>query len=500
MDRAPSVRQFRNGRPAGTGVRSYTDDSWAGANTASNGRSADVFDPPIKSRLQHITGRVRSRGGIFDVHARSIGNGWPLSGGIMSNASRSPHTEYARLSFETLESRTTPTFLPRPLAPPLVVNGIDPPIAGLSIAAGNLIPDPAAPSGFAINQYVTGTGPGTEGLVRVWRLHGVNDSGQPVPLLTIDPFPGFQGGINVAVGYVFEGTTPYIIAAVAANGPPAVKVFDPSGHCVSSFMAFDPGFLGGVNIACGRVLGGIGAGGYPGGTISQFYPQQIIIGAAAGGTPHVVVTDGHGTVLRSFLAFDLGYKGGVTVAAANIDTTRSQDFPVTGVDTNAYDEIIVGAAVNIPHVKAFDVWTGAIQQRLSYYAFDPAIRGGVTVAAGPTDDNPGAQIFVSQIVKPGGAPTIRVFNGSGQEIFEFAPFPAGYTQVVNMVVAYLTPTDFGPGYYDPTDDDDSPGNQNFDFLTQDLAVVAGDGPLFQEPRYFIGLPDAVAGVTGPPPG
>jgi hypothetical protein len=416
----------------------------------------------------------------------------------MSHAPRPSGAGFARLSVEKLEDRTTPTFLPFTNPQPLVVNGVETQTGGLSIAAGNLIPDPNAPPGFAINQYVTGTGPGTEGLVRVWRLDGTSN-GAPVPILTLDPFPGFKGGLNVAVGYVFPGQTPSIIVGVATNGPPHVKVYDPDGNLQASFYAFDPGFLGGVNIAVGHVLGGIGAGGYAGGAISQFFPQQIIIGAAAGGTPHVVVASGSGTILRSFLAFDVGYRGGVTVAAANIDTTRSPDFPITGVDTNAYDEIIVGAAINVPHVKAFDVWTGAIQERMSFFAFDPSIHEGVTVAAGPTSDTMGAQIFVSQITPrtTGVSPSIHVFDGSANLLLSFQPFPDGYTHVVNMVVAYLTPQPFGPGFFDPSDDDSSFNNNNFDFLTQDLGVVSGDGPFAQQPAFFIGLPGAPSGTNGP---
>jgi hypothetical protein len=395
----------------------------------------------------------------------------------------------ARLALETLEDRTTPTFLPRIGVQQINVNRVTVPSGGLSIAVGDVLPDPGAPPGLAINEYVTGTGPGVEGLVRVWRLNGQSNS-QNVPALTIDPFPGFTGGINVAVGDVLGDGKMEIIAAVAGNGPPHVKVFNSSGQLLSSFYAFDPAFLGGVNIAVGNVLGGIAGGGFSGGTVSSAFKQEIIIGAAAGDAPHVVVTNGSGTILRSFLAFDLGYRGGVTVAAGNIDTTRSPAFPISGVDTNAYDEIIVGAATNIPHVKAFDVWTGAIDERLSFLAFDPAIQGGVTVAVGNTNNNRGAQIFVSQVTPATtrSASSIRVFDGSAQLLKAVAPFPPDYTHVLNMAVGYFK------GPFSPADDDSVFGNNNFYFLTQDLAIVAGDGPFNQQPRLLFGLPNSPAGA------
>jgi hypothetical protein len=408
-----------------------------------------------------------------------------------SSASTGPRT--AKLAVELLEDRTTPTFLARPGPQVINVNGVLQPTGGLSIAAGNLLPD-SAPLGLVQNEYVTGTGPGVEGVVRVWRLNGAL-------AFAFNPFPGFTGGINVAVGDVVGDGDMELIAAVAANGPPHVKVFNGNGQLLGSFLAFDAGFLGGVNIAVGNVLGGISAGGYSGGLVSSAFKQEIIVGAAAGGSPHVVATNGSGVVLRSFLAFDLGYRGGVTVAAGSIDTQRAAGFGFTGVDTNSFDEIIVGAATDVPHVKAFEVWTGAITERLSFFAFDPAVQQGVTVAAGSTDNSQGAEIFVSQIVPANSpaAPLVRVFGENGQVLVQFNPFPQSYTRVVNMVVAYLTPASRGPAFYDPSDDDSSFGSNNFDFLTQDLALVAGDGPFHQVPRYFIGLPGAPAGTFGPPP-
>ena len=416
----------------------------------------------------------------------------------MPNRSQSPVARSARLGIEGLEDRTTPTFLPRVGAQQLFVNNATVPSIGLSIAAGDLLPDPLFSGAFVQNEYVTGTGPGVEGTVRVWRQNGTVN-GQGVPALSFVPFPGFLGGINVAVGDVTGDGTSEIIAAVATSGPPHVKVFDNLGRELSSFYAFDPTFTGGVNVAVGNVLGGIGAGGFPGGTTSTRFKQEIIAGAASGGSPHVVVASvgdtGASQIVRSFLAFDLGYRGGVTVAAGSIDATQSDTFSTTGIDTNAYDEIIVGSASGSAHVKAFAVDTGEIVERLSYFAFDPSTSQGVTVAAGSTDGNRGAEIYVARIIPPALTPAmssaVRVFNGSGLFQLEFFPYPAGYTQLVNMVVSNLS------GYYDPSDED-SFFFGNPEFQSQDFAVVAGDGSQFQQPRFynsgFLGTP---AGAFGP---
>jgi hypothetical protein len=399
----------------------------------------------------------------------------------------------ARLNCEKLEDRTTPTFITRPGPPVMNINSVNVQTAGLSIGAGNLLADNAGP--LAQNEYVTGTGPGVVGTVRVWRLNGQGGGQSGTPAVEFVPFAGFTGGINVAVGDVLGDAAQEIITTVATSGPPHVKVFDASGNLLSSFIAFDSGFLGGLNVAVGNVLGGIGAGGFPGGAVTQNFKQEIILGAAAGGSPHIVVTDGAGTRLRSFLAFDLGYRGGVTVAAASIDQQRDGTFPLTGVDNRAYDEIIVGAATAIPHVKALEVWTGEIIERLSYFAFDPSIGQGVTVAAGSTDNARGAEIYVAQIAPVLGTLTqrVRVFNGLGQFQLDFAPYPATYTRVLNMTVSYLT-----SGLYNPADEDTATANRNADFLTQDLAIVSGDGPVFQAPRFLNGVSGRPAGGNGPP--
>jgi hypothetical protein len=61
--------------------------------------------------------------------------------------------------------------------------------------------------------------------------------------------------------------------------------------------------------------------------------------------------------------------------------------------------------------------------------------------------------------------------------------------VVNIAIANLS-GGFGSGIYNPA--------STFSALSQDLAVVSGDGPFFQQPRYyfsgFFGIP---AGDFGP---
>ena len=415
----------------------------------------------------------------------------------------------ARLGLEFLEDRTTPTFLPGPSGSPISVNGVPQATGGLSIAAGDVLPDKystadprLAPFNGAESEYVTGSGPGTPSLVQIWSRTGTL-MGQ------FSPFGGFSGGINVAIGDVLGDSRNEIIVTVAGNGPPAVGVFNPNGEALSMFLVNgNTTYTGGLNVAVGNVQGGIGGGGFYGSSspfVSNPFKQEIVVGTATQ-MPVVVVMDAGGAILESFNAFDPAFKVGVTVATANLDSTRVAGFAPGNEDTNAYDEIIVGATSLAPGVSVWKVDTGAAirtQLFLAYDTFVPAntgspLNGGVTLAAGSTDGVRGAEIFVSLV----GTSRIRAFNGeSGGFQGEVSVYPSGYSHVVNMAVAYLK-----PGGYNPLSDDDfvaaygpsNPGlsrNPSFDF--QDLAVVAGDGPFNQQPRFFMGAFASTAGLNGP---
>jgi hypothetical protein len=398
--------------------------------------------------------------------------------------SRSSSTgrQLARLSVECLEDRTTPTFLSRGGANVINVNGATVPAGGLSIAAGDVLPDPVFNFfGLAEMEYVTGTGPGTESRVQIYSRTG-QLRGQ------FTPFPGFRSGINVAVGDVLGGASPEILVSVAANGPPAVGVFTSGGQLLTIFLAFPMFYQGGVNIATGNTLGGIRAGGFSGGLVSGQFKQEIIIGTATSAS-FVSVTDGVGNVQRFFEAFP-GFLGGVTVTAANVDRQRAPGFNFlpNQTDVNAYDEIIVGAATVTPAVSVFSAWEGTIIREQFYFAANPFSGQGVTVAAGSTDTIHGAEIYVALV----GTSVVRAFDGqSGALIGEQTVYPAAYTRVMNMVVGYFT-----PGGYDPSDDN-TLGSNSFDFDTLDLAIVTGDGSFQQIPRYYIGLPFAPAPFNGP---
>ena len=226
--------------------------------------------------------------------------------------------------------------------------------------------------------------------------------------------PSFLGGVRVALADVNGDGVPDIITGAGPGGGPHVKVFDGlTGQqlpgAIGSFYAFAPSFTGGVFVAAGDVNGD----GVP----------DVIVGAGAGGGPHVKVFSGaDGSVLASFYAYSSTFRGGVSVAAAD----------VTG---DGLADIITGAGPGGgPHVKVFsgsDFSTVA-----SFYAYAPTFTGGVAVAAGDLNGDGSADIITG--AGPGGGPHVKVFSGADLAVLDsFYAYATTFTGGVTVATAEL---------------------------------------------------------------
>ena len=124
-------------------------------------------------------------------------------------------------------------------------------MGGVRVAAGDFDRDGSA-------EMVTATGPGIEGRVRVWSGTGVLFASASLPSFVNDfiPYPGFTGGVNVAVGDVNGDGVPDIITAAGPGGGPHIRVFNGvNGNMVLEFFAYEASFTGGVNVSVGDVNG-----------------------------------------------------------------------------------------------------------------------------------------------------------------------------------------------------------------------------------------------------
>jgi hypothetical protein len=225
-----------------------------------------------------------------------------------------------------------------------------------------------------------------------------------------------------------------------------VKKFDASGTEVDNFAPYDLSFTGGVRVAQAD--------------FNRDGVLDIVTAAGPGGGPHVRVFDGTTCAqLLSLFAFDAGFRGGVSVAAADLSGDGIADLicgagagggphvrvldGVTGAEIRsffAYSPAFTGG-VNVayakgwivtgagpgggPHVRAFDATT--LTEVRSFYAYDPGFTGGVNVAAGDVNRLPWRpEPAILTGAGAGGNTNVRMFDGTtGEKVQDWVAFPGG---------------------------------------------------------------------------
>ncbi len=246
----------------------------------------------------------------------------------------------------------------------------------------------------------------------------------------------YSGGVTVATGDV-NGDGFEDVVAGSAVGASRVTVFDGrTGNELTTFFAF-PGFTGGVYVAVagGKVVAGAGVGGGPvvavftvgaGGAqeVNRFLAfdgnfrggvqvggsdRFLAVGAGPGGGPHVKLFDA-ATLAQtaSFFAFPVGSTDGVTVAVGG---------------TSAAPTLIVGSGIGSPPIAAtFDAVT--LNSLGSFQAFEASVRGGVRVAAGGIGSNK-----TTTVVAPGGGGSsrVRIVASDNTTVKDFFAFESAFT-------------------------------------------------------------------------
>jgi len=264
---------------------------------------------------------------------------------------------------------------------------------GVRVATGDV-------NGDGVADIITAPGPGMGPHVRIFdgntcrRMRGPQGD-------FLAYRANFQGGVYVAAGDVNGDGRADIITGPGAGGRPVVRVFDGlTGNMIQSFLAYDPSFRGGVNVAAGDVNGD--------GT------DEIITGAGPGGGPHVKVFNPVGmTLLNSFFAYNPNFRGGVFVAAGD-------------VNGDGFAEVVTGpGAGGVSQVKVFDAHNNLMLLR-SFFAFAQMFAGGVRVALGDVDgdiiiDNNDVIVGAG----PGGGPHVKVFSSLNQSVLaNFFAYPS----------------------------------------------------------------------------
>lgn len=302
---------------------------------------------------------------------------------------------------------------------------------------------------------VTAAGPGGGPHVRSFSYFG-EEQQSPHKLF---PYPeAFRGGVYVAAGDVDADGTDEIITAPRAGGGPQVRVFEQDGSPRGiELWPFHPSSRTGISVAAGDVDGDgkdeiavaqaeqghawvkvyrynnektiIGEWNAFGnaecgasvamGDIDKDGKAEIIVGAGPGGGPQIRVFEADGTPKPiQFFAFSPSYRGGVDVAAGDVDgdgkdeigvTQKNEqawtkvyrynnektivgewkafgDFSVGGfielgdVDRDGLAEVVIGAGnTGGPQILGFKA-TGQSLSFVNFFAYARGFRGGTDVA------------------------------------------------------------------------------------------------------------------------
>ena len=229
-----------------------------------------------------------------------------------------------------------------------------------------------------VDMYAVGSGNGGGPIVNVYRA---SDNTLVTTIVAYEP--QFRGGVNVAVADVTGDGIPDIITGTGVGGGPVVKVFDGKDFSlVSSFFAAEPTFRGGVRVAAGDISGtGV---------------SSVVTGSGDGGGPVVRTFTGLGTQLSSFFAYAPTFRGGVNVGVAKLAATGPAS-------------ILTGAGFGGgPNVKVFNA-TGTQQQ--SFFAYESTFTGGVYVSGGFV--NGAGAIYTGTGL--GGGAVLKQFSATGVE-------------------------------------------------------------------------------------
>jgi hypothetical protein len=292
-------------------------------------------------------------------------------------------------------------------------------VGGVRVATGDLNCD-------GTSEIITGAGPGGGPHVEAFKMDGTPfiATGAASPTSFFAYQPSLSSGVAVAAGDINGDGCDEIITAPGPGVEPKINVFNDNGAFSGiSFDAYDPGFSGGVWLAVGDIDGDGKA--------------EIITGAGPSGAPHVrafkydpttntVVPMGGG-----FFAYDAGFRGGVRVATADLDGDGKAEI------------ITSPGSGGGPHVRSFNGANGT-PGSLSFFAYDQAFGGGVFVGGGgdKARHSGGIQNTFATGPGPGGGPNVVRFRGTGgQQVASFFPYNPAFHGGVTVAMGDFTPQD-----------------------------------------------------------
>ncbi len=224
-------------------------------------------------------------------------------------------------------------------------------------------------------------------------------------LMTAQPFDGFRGGVFVAAADFNGDGIADLAVGTDAGAQPHVKVFLTLDGALVEVASFYA-FGEGFRGGVRLAAGDVNGDGTP----------DLIVGAGAGAGPSVAVFDGldllRGEARRlvnDFFAYAADFTGGVFVAAGD-------------VDRDGFADIVTGAGLGAPHVtvvSGLSLLRESPTLLASYFAADPGNLGGIRVAARDLNRDGFSDVIAGAGV--GNGSTAWTFSGATLSQFGIAP-------------------------------------------------------------------------------
>jgi uncharacterized repeat protein (TIGR03803 family) len=254
-------------------------------------------------------------------------------------------------------------------------------------------------NGDGIPDIVTAPGPGPRKKVRIFS--GVDGS-------SIAAFnagsKSFSGGYHVAVGNFDADASQEVVVAFGSGGTSAVQTFNIDAGAVTVF----PGALGLFYPYGSSFKGGVQLAAA---NLDGVGFDELITAPGYGGNSQVQIYSASGALLNSFVAYDTPFTGGLFIAAGD-------------VNGDLLPELITGPAqTNQALVRVFD--GQAFTQLAESYVYGENFRGGVRVAVADRNQDGIGEVMTA----PGilGNQNIRFLDGATlatiDQFFENYPGP-----------------------------------------------------------------------------